>query len=683
MFVAKKVVIDSVTPRRIAFIAGLAVLVGAWASSIPPGRVVKADAPEASAIAEQPMTGERMALYAKPSVVRVLDGVVAKILFTGNGKTYTVVYGGSGSGSFISSDGYIMTNAHVVAATQLSESDAKQRLLAEFIKQLAVDLNVRPESLVNDPTQLSAILDQAQFEGMQPIRKVVVADGSVFPFEVQQFGTPITDKSSKDVAIIKIAVTNAPILKLGDSDAVKDEDHVSVVGYPSAQSSEFLSDTSDQESSITDGKISARRMANDNLPILQTTAPATHGNSGGPVLDDKGEIVGLLTFGGGRPGEQEVSGFAFIVPTSTAMAFVREEGVRNEEGPVDAAYRAGLDDYFARHYSAAMTKFQEVKRLFPHHSKVAWLLADCSKQIAAGHEAIASVVVEKKGLPTTALILGGGGLALIVVIVVAAVLMKGGRKASAGQAGQAAAPAMAPKVVLRGVSGFYAGNEVGLDERPLFIGRDPAVCQLVFPASVERISGRHCMVRYDRSSNSVVLDDCQSTNGTFLQSGQQVKAGTPWRLRPNERFYLSDPENMFEVAVVAGGGPAGAPGPGVSPTKPIAALAPMLVGIQGQYAGRRIDLGPEPTVMGRDPAGCRVVFPPSVDGISKRHCMLRFDPSNGSFVLEDLGSTNGTFVMAGGVGQPVAPGRPRQIGPSSQFYLSGPENLFEVRLEPR
>ncbi len=38
----------------------------------------------------------------------------------------------------------------------------------------------------------------------------------------------------KDVAIVKIEVKNAPILKLGDSDRVQLQDHVTVIGYPGA-----------------------------------------------------------------------------------------------------------------------------------------------------------------------------------------------------------------------------------------------------------------------------------------------------------------------------------------------------------------------------------------------------------------------------------------------------------------
>src|SRR5262249_14159942 len=161
----------------------------------------------------------------------------------------------------------------------------------------------------------------------------------------------------------------------------RDQDHVTVIGYPSAQESNYLDEKSNLESSITDGKISARRTGADGNPVFQTTAPSTHGNSGGPVLNDAGEAVGLLTLGGGREGATEVSGFAFFVAESTALPFVQRAGVRNELGPVDIAYRDGLDAYFQGHYRTALDKFNEVKGLFTHHSKIDALIRDAASKV--------------------------------------------------------------------------------------------------------------------------------------------------------------------------------------------------------------------------------------------------------------------------------------------------------------
>jgi len=96
------------------------------------------------------------------------------------------------------------------------------------------------------------------------------------------------------------------------------------------------------EATINDGKISAKKQATSGAPILQTNTAATHGNSGGPVLNDANEVIGLLTFRGDTVGGQEVSGFSFIVPSNTVMEYVKSAGATNTEGPTDINYREGL-----------------------------------------------------------------------------------------------------------------------------------------------------------------------------------------------------------------------------------------------------------------------------------------------------------------------------------------------------
>jgi hypothetical protein len=45
----------------------------------------------------------------------------------------------------------------------------------------------------------------------------------------------------------------------------------------------------------------------------------------------------------------------------------------------------------------------------------------------------------------------------------------------------------------------------------------------------------------------VLLEDCNSLNGTFLESGERLRGGEPRLLRAGNRFYLGSRDNMFEV----------------------------------------------------------------------------------------------------------------------------------------
>src|ERR1044071_5516621 len=67
--------------------------------------------------------GLRLAMYVKPSVVRILDAYSATFTYHGDARNYEfeVHHGGLGSGAFISPDGYLVTNAHVVRITKEGE----------------------------------------------------------------------------------------------------------------------------------------------------------------------------------------------------------------------------------------------------------------------------------------------------------------------------------------------------------------------------------------------------------------------------------------------------------------------------------------------------------------------------------------------------------------------------------
>jgi hypothetical protein len=98
----------------------------------------------------------------------------------------------------------------------------------------------------------------------------------------------IDEKS--DLVLLKIKDVNAPVLSLGDSNKVSIGDEIFVIGNPQGL-----------EGTFSKGIVSAvRTVGQDSL--LQITAPISPGSSGGPVLSEKGEVIGVAvaTFKGGQ-----------------------------------------------------------------------------------------------------------------------------------------------------------------------------------------------------------------------------------------------------------------------------------------------------------------------------------------------------------------------------------------------
>lgn len=105
---------------------------------------------------------------------------------------------------------------------------------------------------------------------------------------------------------------------------------------------------------------------------------------------------------------------------------------------------------------------------------------------------------------------------------------------------------------------------------------------------------------------------------------------------------------------------------------------PAIRGLAGQYAGASIPVDARPSMMGRDQTAANLVFGLEADAVSKRHCSIRWDAARGVFVLEDLGSTNGTYLANG---ERIWPGQPRELRPGDRFYIGDTRNQFEVRME--
>ncbi|CAG2149860.1 hypothetical protein LMG31506_04114 [Cupriavidus yeoncheonensis] len=158
---------------------------------------------------------------------------------------------GVGSGFIISQDGYVMTNAHVVA-------DAE--------------------------TIYVTLPDKREFKA-----KLIGAD------------------KRTDVALLKIEATGLPRLTLGDSDKVRAGEWVLAIGSPFGL-----------DNSVTAGIVSAKgRDTGDYLPFIQTDVAVNPGNSGGPLINLRGEVIGINSQIYSRSGGY--MGISFAIPIDEAM----------------------------------------------------------------------------------------------------------------------------------------------------------------------------------------------------------------------------------------------------------------------------------------------------------------------------------------------------------------------------
>ncbi|MBE6991612.1 MAG: trypsin-like serine protease [Ruminococcaceae bacterium] len=180
-----------------------------------------------------------------------------------NCSTATNVFGqvsttaSSGSGFIITPDGYVVTNCHVIEGA----------------------------SIIN----------------------VLMKDETTYPAEVVGYD------EDNDVALLKIEAASLPTVAVGNSDALKVGEQVVAIGNPLGELTHTL----------TVGYVSSldREINTDGNPInmLQTDAAINSGNSGGPLFDSNGNVIGITT---AKYASGTVEGLGFAVPINDAMEIV-------------------------------------------------------------------------------------------------------------------------------------------------------------------------------------------------------------------------------------------------------------------------------------------------------------------------------------------------------------------------
>ncbi len=150
---------------------------------------------------------------------------------------------------------------------------------------------------------------------------VKLSNGAFFPVE----GILATDVD-KDLAVIKVNGRNLPSLTLGNMDNVHVGDHIVAIGSPLGL-----------EGTVSDGIVSALRDAGGRKWI-QTTAPVSHGNSGGPLLDLNDQVVGVVTWGVNLELGQNLN---FAAPCSEVQALLAH--AHQQPRPLDSTEKSSAN----------------------------------------------------------------------------------------------------------------------------------------------------------------------------------------------------------------------------------------------------------------------------------------------------------------------------------------------------
>ena len=279
---------------------------------------------------------------------------------------------------------------------------------------------------------------------------------------------------------------------LADDADVAVGDSVYALGYPGSSDeteegsygSSLVADVDDV--TVTSGVVSrfSEGSSLGNTRLIQHDAQINHGNSGGPLIDESGAVIGINTYGiGGDASTGDVNSYY-----SVRISYVRDK----------------LDELGISYDVAG--------------GGSAWVFVVIGLVIVL---AAAAFVLWKKGLIRFAL----------------PKLPK--RKGKASGMGL-------DELRIQCVSGAFAGKRFALSPQ-VRMGRDPTKNDLVFPDGTQGVSGVHCVLIYDSTAGSLYIKDLGSTFGTFVNGGKRLAPSQAMPLKVGDRFSLGSERESFMV----------------------------------------------------------------------------------------------------------------------------------------
>ncbi len=214
---------------------------------------------------------------------------------------------------------------------------------------------------------------------------MVVSNGTRLKAEVKKYNPPLETVSAKDLALLKVPGDNYPVLPLAEAQGSRIGDPIRILGYPGVVlSHELLNQSASVEATITNGAVSGFKEDQSGNPLIQTDASAAWGNSGGPAVNERGAVVGVLTFVSVAPGAEGnlVQGFNFAIPSQAVRDFVRDTPVKlGEQGRFNPPWFAGLREHFTGNWTNAVRGFEAADQVLQGLPDVKRMLAEARDKV--------------------------------------------------------------------------------------------------------------------------------------------------------------------------------------------------------------------------------------------------------------------------------------------------------------
>ncbi|MDE7339683.1 MAG: trypsin-like peptidase domain-containing protein [Lachnospiraceae bacterium] len=400
----------------------------------------------------------------------------------------------------------------VVVATYLEIPKTYEELAGWGTGFFVGNLDENPEYLITNHHVIEDFLEFGAGEAVE----VEFTDGSTVPVKAKvrvYFGSDdyeeayvIDYNEIKDIALLKLAAPTdkriaVPLCSPTD-DMIGSTAYC--VGYPGLSDNIIIDATTNwgkTDISVTTGTIS-RFVVSSGTGVrrIQTDAVIQSGNSGGPLVNRNGSVLGVNTMA--VSSDSEINYYAVSIDEVIPML---------------------------KNNNVFFTMESDMKEKDGFSNK--WILIIGIAMAAA--------------------------LLIVIVIVILSRNKKGKQQSGILEASQvnseqpiggASAPApYSGKAMIRSLSIQHNGISYPIGRQPILIGRDGNNCTIVYREGTPGVSGRHCSVSWDPETGEFLVTDLRSTYGTFLLNGKKLEPNVSYHLKSGESFYVGERSNMLSV----------------------------------------------------------------------------------------------------------------------------------------
>lgn len=306
----------------------------------------------------------------------------------------------------------------------------------------------------------------------------------------------------KDICILKLPQTTdkRKSLAICPSSEIDEDDNFAALGFPG--SSDVLMDGTSltydmSDITVTRGGISRKAVDEDGVSVYQIDIDISGGNSGGPLVNSNGDVVGINTYAVTSNGVSE--NYAIVIDELISILTSHPE----------ISYATS---------SAYVSGTSEDGSVNENDLPVA-------RQDTSSNNTVTIVIIVA---------------AAVVIIVVIVVIMSG----RSGRSARSRSDKSTSGVII-GIKGVMTGKRIPINDS-IVIGRGYQCSSAAqYPINTKGVSEVHC--RISKTANGYEIIDLNSSNGTYIGNGQRLTPNVPVLLPNGTYFYLGSPEQLLQI----------------------------------------------------------------------------------------------------------------------------------------